>query len=69
MLRAKVMFLHAKVSPALAKSNFVAGGLGPVALRNSATDSSRTSLQPVCFPQVLILSKPEENFDRWRDKF
>jgi hypothetical protein len=48
---------------------FLAGLLHPVALRTGATDSTRTSLQPVNFPQALILSKHEENVDRWRDKF
>jgi hypothetical protein len=55
MLRAKEMFLHAKVSPALAKAKgipFLAGGLDKVALKTVATGSSRTSLQPAHFPQV-----------------
>jgi len=50
MLRAKKIFPYAKFSPALASAKgipFLAGGLDPVALRTGATDSSRTSLQPV----------------------
>jgi hypothetical protein len=50
MPRAKEMVLHAKVSPALANAKgipFLTGGLDPIALRNGATDSSRTSFQPV----------------------
>jgi hypothetical protein len=44
MLRAKEMFLHAKVSPALANVRFLPGGLDGGAPRNGATDSSGTSL-------------------------
>jgi len=65
MLCAYEFVLHAKVSPALAKAKgtpFLAGGIDPVALRTGGTDSNRTSLQPVYFSQVLILSKPEEHF-------
>ena len=72
MLRAKEIFLHAKVSPALVNAKgipFLSGCVDPIALRTGATDSSRTSLQSVYFPQALILAKPEEKVDRWRNKF
>ena len=71
MLCAKEIFLHSKVSPALAnaKAIILEGGLDPVTLRTGATDNNRTSLQPVYFSKVLILSKPKERFDGWRDKF
>jgi len=72
MLRAKDIFLHDKVLPALADAKgipFLEDDLDRLALRTGATGSRRASRQPVYFPQVLILSKPEENVNRWRDKF
>jgi len=58
MQRANEIYLYAKFSLALANTKgipFLAVGNDTVALRITARDCSRTSLQPVYFPQVLTL--------------
>jgi hypothetical protein len=68
MLCAKEFFLHSRVSRALTNAKkipFLAGGFDSIALSNVFTNSSSNSLQLAYFRLVIILSKPEENFDKF----